>query len=120
MTLDQYIMANRRKPFEWGVHDCAWFAAGWIKHASGIDFLAAYPSWATEEEADAVIELAGGLETVMDSKFSRINPALAKDGDIALRAGGLCIYSGNRIVTTGKTRLLFADRAEAACAWSLR
>lgn len=125
MKLHAYITANMRKSFEWGAHDCALFAAGWIKAATGIDMLANYPSWTSEQEAAEVIALSGGLSAVMDRQFHRIEPAMAKDGDVALRKdirtgqSGLCIFSGSHIVTTGENRLMFIDRSEAECAWSL-
>lgn len=120
MKPHEYISAKLRREFEWGKHDCAMFAAEWINAATGVDMLAGYPSWTSEREANEVIALSGGLATVMDSKFKRIARGLAQDGDIALREGGLCIFSGSHIVTTGQKCLFFADRSEAECAWSLR
>lgn len=35
MTLQQYLMASAARPFEWGGHDCATFAADWAAIVSG-------------------------------------------------------------------------------------
>lgn len=119
MRLHEYIAANMRKPFKYGSHDCVLFAIGWLNVATGRDYLSCLPKWGNEAEALTVIESVGGLAAAVDRELKRIDPGMARDGDIAMRQGGLCIFSGSHIVTTGIDKLLFADRSEAECAWSL-
>lgn len=117
MTLPDYIAAHLGKPFEYGRLDCVLFVADWIKQKTGIDHLAALPTWSTEREAFRIVKSLGGLESAMDERFMRIAPAFAVDGDIALRTGSLMVFSGPHIVGPGLQGLEFIDRMEAVCAW---
>lgn len=118
MTLAEYITANLDKPFAWGVNDCTTFAAGWVRHATGRDYLADLPTWTNAKQALHLIKKLGGLERAVDERLTRIEPNIAKDGDLALRDGCLCIFSGPHIVGPGTDGLAFIDRMEAECAWS--
>jgi hypothetical protein len=60
----------------------------------------------------------GGFETILDARLTRINPKLAKDGDVALYRSAICIFSGPHIVGPGFNGLVFVNRMEAECAWS--
>ncbi len=118
MTLPEYITAHLDKPFEYGRLDCVLFVALWIRNKTGIDHLADIPAWSSERQALRIIKDLGGLEVAMDARFQRIHPNFAKDGDIALRNGGLAIFTGPHIVGPGIEKLEFVDRMEAECAWS--
>lgn len=117
MHLPDYIAAHLGKPFRYGRLDCVLFAARWIQARTGHDPLAGLPPWHSERTALRVIGRVGGLEAAMDARFQRIAPAFACDGDIALRQGGLAIFSGAHIVAPGIEQLEFIDRMEAECAW---
>lgn len=117
MLLPDYIAAHLDKPFEYGRLDCVLFVANWIKHKTGIDYLDGLPHWASERRALRIVKDLGGLEVAMDRRFERIHPNLAQDGHIALRRGGLMLFSGPHIVGPGLEQLEFVDRMEAECAW---
>lgn len=118
MTLAEYITSNLKREFEWGNFDCVLFAAGWVTHATGGDPLADVKKWKSERQALRGIKAVGGLEKALDERFTRINPNFAKDGDLALYKGAVCIFSGPHIVGPNKNGLEFINRMEAECAWS--
>lgn len=118
MTLAEYIASNLAREFEWGRFDCVLFASGWVQIRTGVDPLSDLPKWKTERQARRVIAAVGGLEKALDDRFKRIHPSLARDGDLALRNGAVCVFSGAHIVGPGMAGLEFIDRMEASCAWS--
>lgn len=119
MKLHEYIASQLPKPFAYGIFDCVIFAAEWVKISTGIDYLADLPKWSTAKEALRIVQSLGGMEAALDCRFTRINPNLAKDGDIALYKGCMCIFSGSQIVGPNINGLEFVKRTEAECAWSL-
>lgn len=118
MTLAEYITSNLGRPFEWGALDCVLFAAHWARIKTGKDYLADMPKWSSEDEAERVIDSVGGLESAIDAMLPRVNPNLAKDGDVALFNGGLWLFSGPHIVGMGFEGIVHMNRRAAECAWS--
>lgn len=118
-SFSAYIAENLKTPFEWGKHDCVLFASNWVKIATGKNPLKGLPKWKTERSALRAIKSVGGLEKALDDRFNRINPNLAKDGDVALYNGAVCLFSGPYIVGPSATGLNFFNRMEAKCAWSI-
>lgn len=119
MNLAEYIAAHLGKPFVWGENDCVLFAARWANAAHDRDYLEGIPGWRDEKTARRSIRSVGGLEKALDTRFNRIHPNLAKDGDIALYNGCLCLFSGHQIVGPNLDGLQFVKRTLASCAWSL-
>jgi len=120
MILADYIQQNLDRPFEWGQHDCVTFAANWLKLSTGVDYLSDLKSWTTAKEAAKQIKSVGGLENALDTRLKRINPNMAKDGDVALYKGAVCIFTGRNIVGTGDLKLTFNIRMLAEGAWTCR
>jgi hypothetical protein len=118
MTLPEYITSKLQAPFAWGTHDCVCFAIGWVSIASGKSLLDSYDKWGDEISATKAIKKYGGIEKQLDKQIKRINPNMAKDGDVALVDGTVYLFSGNQIVGPGKSGLVFKSRMEAKCAWS--
>lgn len=118
MTLAEYITANLDKRFAWGSHDCVLFAVRWLEHSTGRDYLSQFPRWSSAKQALRIIKQIGGLEQAIDARLTRINPKLAKDGDVALHNGCMCIFSGPHVVGPGIEKLEFFDRMNVQCAWS--
>lgn len=118
MTLHDYLTAHLGRSFAYGENDCVLFVARWIEHATGADPLAGLPKWANEKQAIRIIKKLGGLEAAMDDRFKRIHPNFAKDGDVALYDGRLCLFSGAQLVGPGVSCLVHVKRTEALCAWS--
>lgn len=84
------IRDARRKPFEWGTHDCVLFAAAAIRARTGREALAELgiePTWSTALQATSAIVAAGGLRAAFTQLFGEPVSALqACPGDIALIA----------------------------------
>lgn len=120
MKLYDYIQAHMKTPFEWGLHDCVLFAAGWVRAATGIDPLAGLPGWDSARSAMRVIHQAGGLEFAIDKRFQRINPNSARDGDLALYGKCVCVFSGSHIVGPNQNGLEFVKRSCASAAWRVK
>jgi hypothetical protein len=119
MTLPDYIATHLDKPFVWGELDCVLFAARWAELASGVDHLADVPAWTSAKQALRIRRDLGGIEALMDARFPRVHPNLARDGDIALCKKSLCLFSGPHLVGPGHHGLVFINRMEAESAWSV-
>jgi hypothetical protein len=117
MTLPDYIAANLTRPFVWGSHDCILFGFGWVNQQTGRDWLAEFTPWKTPKQAMRIVKRLSGLEAAFDARFTRINPNLARDGDIALYNGCMCLFSGPHIVGPGPDGMTFVNRLRATCAW---
>lgn len=118
MTLTAYLTSHLNTAFEWGQADCVIFAAGWVKHATGINYLADVPPWGNEREARRLIARLGGIEAILDARLKRVPVNAATDGDIGLYQNALCIFSGPHIVGLGMDGLQHIKRTDAQCAWS--
>lgn len=119
MMLADYIAAHLSRPFAWGEHDCVLFAARWVARQTGRDPLAGLPPWSTMREALRVLQGVGGIEAALDARFPRVMPNLARDGDLALYGRSLCLFSGPHVVGPAEAGLLFIDRMQIECAWSV-
>ena len=117
MTLPEYIGSSLTKPFKWGEHDCMHFAAGWAERETGREILAPFKPWENARQALRIIHQVGGLAAFFDAHYERINPNLARDGDLTVIRDSAALFSGAQIVSVGETGLVFIDRTEAICAW---
>jgi hypothetical protein len=83
------IDAARRKPFEWGAHDCCMWAANVVQELTGIDYAQQYRGqYADETEALALLEAAGGIEAMLTNALGDRLPDVrqAQRGDVVLYA----------------------------------
>lgn len=126
--LNAAIEAARGRPFSWGAHDCALFAADVVMMLTGIDYGAAFRGrYASARGAATVIAQAGGLEAIATRALGDpVDPVLAQRGDVALikAAGvaaqpslGICV--GDRIAVPGLLGLVFLPRGDAVKAWKV-
>lgn len=120
MNLQAYITAHLDVPFEWGRNDCVLFAARWVKESTGRDHLVGVAGWKTMREALRVLKQHGGIEKILDARFERVPVGMAKDGDLALYRGSVCIFSGVNIVGPAPHGLEFVNRKHAEMAWRTR
>ena len=84
--LDAAIREARARPFEWGRHDCALFAAGCVAALTGADPASDLRGrYTTETGAARVIKRLGGLEGIGDARLGPRVPVLcAQVGDVGL------------------------------------
>lgn len=118
MTFDQYVQQHLKTPFVWGEHDCITFAIGWLNLRTGKDWLADLPEWHTALEARRTIDSVGGLEAIFDKHLTRINPKMARDGDIGKFGATVYLFCASKAVAPDHSGLAFIDRTNVPCAWS--
>ncbi len=118
------IEAARGRPFSWGEHDCALFAAGVVRELTGEDLAASFRGrYRSKAEAVAILGARGGLEAVATSALGAPlgTPALAQRGDVVLvqtdegLALGICC--GPHAAVTGPQGLAFAPMPAWLKAW---
>lgn len=124
LSLQSYIAAHLKKPFQWGVNDCVLFAVGWAELTTGKKYLPEV-DWTTELGAMRAIKKQGGLFEAFNRHFTIINPNYADDGDLAISHQGLSapvafLFSGANICGVGKQGLIFKSRTTAECAFTYR
>lgn len=84
MRLIEYVDAHAAQPFEWGAFDCACFAAGWVREATGEDALDGI-DWHDEVSALRLMRDGGGLPVLVTTRLGAAIPAaLAQRGDVVL------------------------------------
>lgn len=120
VILADYIHSRLNMPFSWGENDCVTFVLGWVTIKTGRDYKSLFLPWDNEISATASIAVAGGIKPMCDKLFMSINPLMAQDGDIALIARTVYLFSGPDIVGPGPDGLVFNNRMRAKCAWSYR
>jgi hypothetical protein len=119
-----YAAEAGRRPFRPGRHDCALFAAGWVKIATGQDFARGWRStYRSLRRGQQLLEEAGFADHVdfAAAHLPEIAPAFAQVGDIAVLddnafgiIAGEMIYclkpQGLGLVPRGQMRRAFAVR----------
>lgn len=116
------LIADRlHRPFEWGVNDCALFAADAVVAMTGFD-PAADLRGLPERQALRVIRKHGGL---YELACSALGPArsVMLPGDILLvdNAGRdvLAVFNGNLALAPGAAGLVGIPHAAARAAWTV-
>jgi len=82
-----YASEAGQRPFRPGRHDCALFAAGWVKLASGLDPARGWRStYRSLRRGQQLLAKAGFADHVAfaAAHLSEIAPALAQVGDVAV------------------------------------
>lgn len=118
--LSAEIARALRRRFEWGVNDCALFAADAILAMTGEDPAEGWRGrYTTARGARRILHRAGyGSQVAVAARlFARVPPASARVGDIAVlaRPEGLTlgVVAGEMIAAPGPDGLAFAPRGEA-------
>lgn len=95
--LAAYIEAARHEPFAWGRHDCALWAALWVKECTGDDFATPWLGrYSTAKGAALSMRRRGydGVDAVADAHLAPRAVGLARRGDLvshpADKALGIC------------------------------
>lgn len=119
-----YLGACAGRPFEWGRHDCALFAAGCIEAMTGEDhggaFRGRYRSFKGGLKA---LRKAGHADHVamVASLLDEVPVAYAQAGDLAMietpEGAALGVVQGHRIYVLRPEGLASVDLLRAARAW---
>jgi hypothetical protein len=105
------IERARPIPFEWGVHDCALFAADCVYAVTGVDVLGTWRGrWSTACTARALQARHGGLLLAVSKVMGPALPAInmAKRGDLLLidaEMPWVAVCDGSRWWAPSKTGL---------------
>lgn len=85
-ALFDYVHDVARRPFQWGEHDCALFAAGAVKAMTGEDFAAGYRGrYKTLRGGLGLLRRKGFVDhaDMAASVLEEIHPSRAQVGDVA-------------------------------------
>lgn len=109
VMLSEYLAGAQAKTFRYGRHDCALFAARWVKACTGRDLTLGIRHASLREGIeqlraagfdDHIALAAAQLET-------RETPLLARKGDIAVIHRSLGIVTGERVALLERKGLVY-------------
>ena len=119
------VESRARAPLAWGDHanDCVSFARASVTALTGADPMAGLGHhWKTARGAARVLKHLGGLAAAADTVLPRIEPAMARRGDVGLvRIEGrdsLVIVEGETVVGPGEAAQVRLPRGMMTAAWS--
>ena len=119
-ALNRYLAESRAKAFRPGRHDCATFAAGWVKQIPGVDHARGWRSkYRTLERGKAMLAETGHKDHVafVAAHLDECPVAFARTGDLAVVEGqGVGIVSAERVFVLrpdglGHVSLMRAEKA---------
>lgn len=121
--LAKQIEAARSRPFVWGEHDCALFAANVVKAMTGQDFTKEFiGKYKTAAGATKLIAKNGGLENIATQFLGESMPIyFAGRGDVVLvilegiESLGICI--GTHCAFVGLEKMEFLPLTDCEKAW---
>lgn len=122
--LAAYLGTCAGRPFEWGTHDCALFAAGAIEAMTGEDPGAAFRGrYRTFKGGLKALQKVGHADHVAlaVALLDEVPPAFAQAGDLAMiqtpEGAAMGIVQGHRIYVLRPEGLATVDLLQAARAW---
>lgn len=125
-ALSEFIGDCADKPFVYGEHDCAMFAANAVVAVTGTDPIPKFRGkYSTQTGSIKALKRygAGTLESTIDSKFEVKPASNAIRGDLAFYEGSVGVVMGGFAVFVGendkKPGLVKVPRADWEKAWSV-
>lgn len=119
--LDALLRAAWARPFEWGAHDCALFAADAVLAQTGVDPAAPLRGrYSNAVGAGRLVRQLGGLPAIVGAALGAPlrSPLLACVGDVGYtHSQALAVCIGERWVCPGARGLVLLPLAGAATAW---
>lgn len=120
--LAAYLEEVRTRPFAYGGHDCALFAAGAVEAMTGTDLAADYRGrYGSLKEGLKLVK--GGHLAILRDHLRPVAPAFAQVGDIALigEVGfpALGLIQGETILVLREDGLGLMPRAAATGVWQV-
>lgn len=119
------VGARLQQPFEWGVHDCALFAADAVKAVTGVDPAAELRgTYSTAAGAARVLSERGGLDAIATAALGQPRaPLMARPGDVGLvlNDGREClgVCTGSTWHVPGQSGLVALPLADAVSSWKV-
>lgn len=115
-----YLDSVRSRPFAYGQHDCALFAAGAVEAMTGVDLAADFRGHYDSLKAGLKL-LSGAHLSILRRHFEEIPPVFAGVGDLAMigEVGfpALGLFQGETILVLREDGLGMMPRAAATKAW---
>ena len=131
--LCDYLQEHRAARFDWRALNCATFAAGWVRRATGVDALAGLAATGDALHCARLARTLGGLRAAVSSRLGLAEKpaAFAAIGDVVLvresdngapaTGGALGICCGRTVACLAAGGgLEHVDRSGALCAWALK
>jgi hypothetical protein len=119
-----HAAAAGARPFRPGRHDCALFAAGWVKIVTGRDLARGWRGrYRSLRQGQRLLEAAGHADHVAlaAANLPEIPPAFAQPGDLAvLEAEALGIVAGEMIYCLTPSGLGLVPRGRMRRAFAVR
>lgn len=132
---NQFLIDHANKPFAWGSHDCALFAANAVEAITGVDIASEFrDKYTTQLAAIRTISKITGGSTVVDAVAhcaekhglaEHSYPLMAKRGDLVVidNAGtliaGVVHLNGRHVISVSETGLVRLPITNIVRAWSL-
>lgn len=109
VMLSEYLAATQVKTFRYGRHDCALFAARWVKLRTGRDVTLGIRHTSLREGIEQL--RAAGYEDHIALAAAQLeareSPLLAQKGDIAVIHRSLGIVTGERVALLERKGLVY-------------
>jgi hypothetical protein len=104
VRLAEYLEPLRDQPFQWGVNDCAIFAAGAVKAMTGTDPMRGLRGYRSDAAAERTLRERGQgtLIRTLNAMFERVPVGMAHRGDLVLVEGALGIAMGDVAFQVGQ------------------
>jgi hypothetical protein len=132
----QFLIDRKTKPFEWGVNDCALFAADGVLAFTGIDLAADFRGkYSDEAGAMGAIKSITGGSTVADAAAycaarhglaEWTHPLMAKRGDLVVISNtgggaiaGLVHLNGSEVVSVGESGMTHFPIKSVVRSWHI-
>lgn len=125
--LRTFLRQVARRQFVWGRSDCLLTGADWVRAVEGHDPAEAWRGhYDTEDEAEAILILGGGLRSMIGAALRRPETASPRIGDVGVvpvrglngRADVTAICTGARWAAKSP-RGLWIGTAEPVAAWRI-
>jgi hypothetical protein len=120
--LDAFLADRSRQPFEWGVNDCALFAADAVLAMTGVDFAVSFRGYRSGRGAGKLLRECRHLSGIASALLGEpMEPGFAQRGDVVLVAGparnslGICL--GAHYAGPGKFGVEYGPIDRALSAW---
>ena len=123
IRFDALVYSRLRRPFAWGINDCALFAGDAVAAITGVDLSAGLRGHGTALQAARTLRRHGGLRGIATACLGEpIAPGQARQGDVMLidamgrEALAVCVNAQDA-VAPGPQGLHVVPRDSALCAW---
>lgn len=121
-ALAEYVRARQDMAFEWGVHDCAHFAAGAVAALTGE--YPKFPRYKTERAALKLIAQKPLRDRAGEVLGEEIDVQMAQRGDIvmvidAVNGPSLGVCFGENSIFVRREGLNSVQTAQCWCAWRI-